>query len=89
MTSETKEYARGYAAGKRKSAREIEGLKLEIKALGANVSERKERIYMKCLHMVLEHCGGWAVDGKEINNAKGYCTLARIFEKNAISEMGK
>lgn len=81
--TQSKDYQKGYAAGRKKVASEID----ELKRLKMAVDEKKERVYMRCLEMTLKHCSGWRISGKAINNAEGYCRLAKIFADNAISEM--
>ncbi len=89
MSDETKDYSRGYDAGKRRSATEVTQLKAELRTLGKMAESQKERVYIACLEMALKHCSGWQLDKKEINNAEGYCRLARIFMDNSISEISK
>lgn len=67
---QSQDYQKGYAAGRRKSESEF--------------SPQKERIYLTCLQMVIEHCSNWEIAGKKINNAEGYCKLAKIFMDNSI-----
>ena len=66
-----------------------EALLRKIQELEFELSKRptkKERIYMQCLDMTLSNCSGWAVDGKKIDSAQGYCSLAKIFADHSISK---
>lgn len=72
--TQSNDYQRGYQSGRRKNKDEID-------------ITQKERVYLACLALALEHCSGWRVDGKTINNVEGYCTLADVFAKNSISKI--
>lgn len=74
MNAPSKDYQRGYAAGKRKAAI-------------PDTETRKERVFLACLEMALKHCSGWQIAGEPIRNAEGYCKLARVFAENGISEI--
>lgn len=84
MSTESKDYQRGYAAGFRKDAKDARILQYQ------QVREAmQERVFLKCLELVLEHCHGWQIAGNKINNAEGYCTLAKVFAVNAISKISQ
>jgi len=72
--SNSLEYQKGYRAGRRKLLQKEREL-------------RKERVYLKCLDMALKYCSGWGINKKEINNAEGFCQLAKIFADNSISKL--
>ena len=77
------EYQRGYQAGIRRSNKDRQ----ELEKLKLALDEQKERIYMKSLELVLKHCTNWTIGSKEINDAQGYCKLAKIFADNSISKL--
>jgi hypothetical protein len=84
-------YSNGYAAGKKyakserdRLIRDIARLSDELKKKSPKINAQKERVYMQSLNMALEHCNGWLIGGKRINNAEGYCSLARVFTKESI-----
>ncbi len=77
------EYQKGYVAGRKKADKD----RKELKALRLALDEQKERVYMKCLELVVRECGGWAIDSKEIKNAQGYCSLAKIFADTSIFKL--
>lgn len=82
------EYQKGYAAGRGKAGRdkaETESLVQTIQKLRHVENERRDRIYLRCLEMVVQHCDGWSFSDKKINDAKGYCKLAKIFMDNSIN----
>ena len=79
------DYQRGYAAGKRKSIVENTRLTGERKTAIENIQTQEERVFLRCLDMVMKHCRGWTINDVTINNAEGYCKLASIFAKNGIS----
>jgi len=82
------EYQKGYAAGRGKASKdkvELERLSETVQRLRHVENERRDRIYLSCLEMVVVHCDGWSLGGKKINDAKGYCKLAKIFMDNSIS----
>jgi hypothetical protein len=78
-TQESRDYQRGYAAGRRRLDHEVRAIDL--------TNARRERVYLKALELALEHCDGWSINGKKIDNAEGYCTLAKFFADNLISKM--
>lgn len=78
MSDSKGQYQKGYRAGLKKGRLEAEA---EMAA------QRRERVYMQCLETVLKHCSGWSIAGKQIDNAEGYCTLARIFADHAITNI--
>lgn len=79
MSTASNEYQKGYAAGRRKVEHDRE--------VRQALDERRERVYMQSLELVVKHCSEWQIDGKKIDSAKGYCRLAKIFADNAISSM--
>lgn len=83
--SNTPEYQKGYQAGRKRSARDVE----ELKQMRLALDERNERVYMKSLELALKHCGDWRIGKKPINDAEGYCKLAKIFADNSISILDK
>jgi len=80
----SKEYSRGYNAGRSHNDKQLQMLAVELATLQKSRETKKERIFMRSLEIVLEHCDGWSVGKKKINDAKGYCKLAEIFADNAI-----
>lgn len=87
--SGTLEYSQGYQAGVRKGKSDIECLKKELAWRKASGDERRERVYMQSLGLVLKHCSGWKINDRTINDAEGYCALAKIFTDNSIAEIEK
>ena len=84
----TKDYGKGYAAGRRYIDREMMDLRRQVRELERTaVEKRAERIYFKSLELVLAHCNGWKIGDKPINDAVGYSTLAKIFADNAIERI--
>ncbi len=83
----TVEYSRGYQAGVKKNAKDLEIAQRDLRQVKLSVERKDERVYMKCLELALKHCDGWKIDDKKINNTKGYCRLAKEFADNSISEM--
>ena len=81
MSIDGADYAKGYAAGRKclKQARADRAAEL--------IELRRERVFMKSLELTLKHCSGWRIEGKTINNAQGYCRLAKIFADHAITAM--
>lgn len=87
-TDETKDYSKGYSAGRRYVDNEALELRREIARLERTaVEKREERIYFKALELVLAHCHGWQMDKKPIDNAQRYSKLAKIFADHAIEHM--
>ena len=84
----TKDYSKGYSAGRRYVDSEVLDLRREILRLERTaVEKREERIYFKALELVLAHCHGWQMDKKPIDNAQRYSKLAKIFADHAIEHM--
>jgi hypothetical protein len=88
----TKEYQRGYAAGRKKGkedfAEEMGRVLGELELVKkAKADERRERVFMQCLEMTLKHCSNWQIGGQAVDNAEKHCKLAGIFAKHSISEM--
>lgn len=79
------DYRKGYNAGKMKAKSETNKLQTEIAQLKGNVAPQRERVYMKCLELVLKHCRDWDMAGEKIVSAGGYCKLAKVFADNSIS----
>ncbi len=80
-----KDYSNGYNAGKRFAEKQIKALADEISALRSSRLSKSDEVYMRCLEMTVEHCGGsWKIGGKEVNNAELYCQLAEAFRDSAI-----
>ena len=50
----------------------------------ADKPTKQERVFMQCLDMTLRNCDGWTIGKKKINDAEGYCKLAKIFADNAV-----
>lgn len=44
---------------------------------------------MQTLEMVLKHCNNWTIGEKPINDAEGYCKIAKVFADKAIIMMHK
>jgi hypothetical protein len=87
MTSEsqTPEYKKGYALGKKSADKALLSEVTELRRKVLDLStEKRERVYLGCLDAVLRNCSGWLVGGEKINDAKGYCKLAKIFADNSI-----
>jgi hypothetical protein len=85
--AEKRGYSRGYAAAERRADKELSDLGKKTELLEQIASKRQERIYMQCLGLALKHCSNWSIGDKPINNAEGYCRLAKIFTENSISSM--
>ena len=84
----TKDYSKGYSAGRRYVDSEVLDLRREVRDLQRTaVEKREERIYFKALGLVLAHCHGWQMDKKPIDNAQRYSKLAKIFADHAIEHM--
>jgi hypothetical protein len=84
----TKDYGKGYQAGRRYVDSEVLDLRREVRDLQRTaVEKREERIYFKALELVLAHCHGWQMDKKPIDNAQRYSKLAKIFADHAIEHM--
>lgn len=84
----TKDYGKGYTAGRRYIDREVLELRREVARLERTQHEkRNERIYFRALELVLAHCNGWQINKEPINDAVGYSTLAKIFADNAIERI--
>lgn len=85
MTSQTPEYQKGYARGKKSAD---DKLLAEVRALRHRVAEleqsQKEHFYLSCLDIVLRNCSGWSIAGEKIKDAAGYCRLAKVFTRHAI-----
>ena len=77
--SDSLEYQRGYVAGRKRR-------KTDLDAEEAR-KNRKERVYLKCLELVLKHCSNWSLGGEKLSSAEGYCRLAKIFADNSISKI--
>ena len=63
------EYQKGYRAGKRSKT---------------NDSLQKERVYMKCLELVMESSPHWESSGLKVNTAGGYTALAKDFATESL-----
>jgi len=87
--SQTPDYQKGYAAGRRRQAGDIQRLESEIRVFKKMSSARAERVYLKCLEMALNTSINWTIGEKKITDVKGYCTLAKEFSDNSISELNK
>lgn len=84
----TKDYSKGYTAGRKYVDNEVMELRREIVRLErVAVEKREERVYFKALELVLAHCNGWQIDKKPINNAERYSHLAKIFADHAIEHI--
>ena len=87
-SAETREYSKGYAAGRRKVSADDMDLRRQIRELQEDREQiRKERVYFHCLQIVLQDCTNWKFGEDEINNAERYSRLAQIFAKEAISRI--
>jgi hypothetical protein len=84
----TKDYAKGYSAGRRYVDSEVLDLRRQVRDLERTaVEKRQERIYFNALNTVLAHCRRWQLGGKEITTGEGYGELAKIFAQHAISNI--
>lgn len=45
---------------------------------------KDEELMLRTTALVLEHCNGWSIGGKQIKNSDGYVKLARIFADRII-----
>ena len=89
-SDETKEYQKGYAAGRRYVDNSVLELRREVARLQREQHEkREERIYFAALNTVLTHCRNWSLAGKEITTGEGYNELAKIFARHAISNIAE
>ncbi|MES1989266.1 MAG: hypothetical protein V4440_14775 [Pseudomonadota bacterium] len=87
MSSESAVYQRGYIAGRKKTEADL-NKEREISDRLNNFREmQKERIYMACLELALKHCNEWAVGGKKVDSADGFCKLAKVFADNSITKI--
>lgn len=84
----TKDYSRGYSAGRRHVDSEIIDLRRQVRDLERTaVEKREERIYFNALNTVLAHCPNWSLSGKPINSGEAYGELAKIFAQHAITNI--
>lgn len=87
-SSQTSDYQRGYARGKKSADKalldEVRELRRQVSALQ---DAKRERVYLSCLDTVLRNCKGWKIGFEPIKDAKGYCTLAKVFTDNSIEVM--
>jgi hypothetical protein len=80
------QYARGYQAGKKANAAQVTELQAEIAMLKAGGAlTKRERMYVECLGVALQHCSGWSIGGKKINDSEGYAKLAKVFADHSIT----
>ena len=86
----SKEYSRGYNAGRRHSEQLLNDMRQKIAELRSNQLTKQEKVYLHCLSMVLEQCGDgrWKVEGHTVDNAQKYCKLAKSFADQSLKEMG-
>jgi hypothetical protein len=77
----SKDYAKGYSAGRKYGERAIERTRRECE------ETRQERVYLACLDLALKHCSNWRIDDKEVKDCIGYSKLAKVFADNAISRI--
>jgi len=86
--SQTPDYQKGYARGKKSADK---ALLDEVRDLRHQVAElqgaKRERVYLSCLDTVLRNCKNWTIGDEKIKDAKGYCTLAKVFTDNSIEIM--
>ena len=84
----SRQYSKGYAAGKRYVNSDVLELRREIKRLQAeNTEKREERVYFKALELTLQHCEGWSVGKKPIKDVEGFSMLAKLFADAAIERL--
>lgn len=84
----TKEYAKGYSAGRRFVDSETLDLRRQVRDLERTaVEKRQERIYFQALNTVMAHCRNWSLGDKEIKTGEQFHELAKIFAKYAISNI--
>lgn len=81
---DTKDYSRGYAAGRKYAEKQIQEMRREIAKLSSSRLNKVEESYFRCLEIVLRECKGWSIGGKKIDSADGYCKLAKIFRDESI-----
>jgi len=87
-TDETKDYQKGYAAGRRYVDAEMMDLRRQVRNLErVAVEKREERVYFAALNTVLQHCRNWSFDGKEIKTGEDFHKLAKIFTKYSIANI--
>jgi len=84
----SKDYSKGYNAGRRHNDKQLELLAAELANLKATQETKQERIYMRSLEIALKHCDGWSVGNKKIDDVQGYCKLAKIFADKSIDILG-
>ncbi len=87
MSTQSNEYQKGYVAGRKKTEADLILQKEIAEKEQTNVQMKNERVYLSCLALALEHCHGWSIGGKEIKDAEGYCTLAKVFAEYSIRKM--
>lgn len=88
MTDTNKDYARGYAAGRRKASADDLDLRRQIRELQEDRERiRKERVYFECLRIALQDCQNWKTGKEPINDVEGYSKLAKMFAEAAISRI--
>lgn len=56
----------------------------EIQRLRDQQPSKDERVFFRCLEIVLQNCSDWKIGKKPITDAEGYCHLARVFADNSI-----
>jgi hypothetical protein len=84
----TKEYAKGYQAGRRYVDNTIMDLRRQVRELErVAVEKREERIYFSALNTVLTHCRHWSLGEKEVKTGEDFNKLAKIFAKYAITSI--
>ena len=84
----TKEYAKGYQAGRRYVDNDIMDLRRQVRELERTaVEKREERIYFAALNTVLTHCRNWQLGDKEVKSGEDFNKLAKIFAKYAITSI--
>ena len=88
MSKSNPDYSRGYAAGRKHNAKEVERLNAVLANLHKKQDdERQERLYFRALGVALDHCHGWQVSGEKISNMEGYSKLAEIMVQLAGKHM--
>jgi hypothetical protein len=87
MPEQTKDYQRGYVAGRKKTEADIQTEKEAHDRLNSIKALQRERVYLACLNMALQHCSNWSIGGEKIKDAAGYCKLAKVFAENSITNI--
>ena len=87
---EARGYSRGYQAG-RKGLNEAKRIAYNDGVMvgrsgkqNAAHTQRYDSLMTHALNSALQHCNGWTVKGKTINDGDGYVQIAKVFVDNII-----